>query len=733
MTGNPRDKCRLNVTIRHIRNFPVFLFSGFVLFSSSITAADADEDGDDVLIIQEVEVEEKAPEADEKPERFNLTPAVIKKIDEEPGVNVTTEEILESTPSVRIKKFGSFGSPSLLSIRGSDATHTLVLLDDIPLNDAASGLVDLSTLPSFLLESVSVFRGFTASAPSPFHPGGTVKFVSKRPGPGVHGEVNLKLGVFPLRGNGAAGAGAGQKIKPASSIFRFGAFRQLLLSSSVFNGKVGYLLTGSMQQSEGDFVYYNDNGTVYNPGDDFFLVRNNNHHASVGALLTVLYLPDMWSEVKLSFLEFDRVGGVPGLDVIQAEETRLHNGRQYLGLVYNRFEEYCDFPSFSAKAYLKNSLIQWVDPLGEVSNARQDSRSRSLGSGMGLQGFKQMNPFSTLIWGAGAGFERWDGESRYAKGEGSEQDALRLSAGWNFTCFVTALEKMVELQGSLRFDVIGDRALGGSEQDVNSSNEYFLSPGAGIAVSPFRWISLSLNVSRSHRPATLVELFGNQGFIVGNADLNPEKAVACDVGAVFDLAPFIPVDKFEIEYHYFNNRISNLITFIQNSQKTMVAQNIGSADLSGFELSLAAAFAGMVSLRLGYTFLDPRDRSGIEPYDGRMLPNRPRHDLFFDAGVSRWGVTLSYKLDLLAGGYIDRASLRPISERVLHSVSIEWEPGFLKGFYMGLELWNLGNFVMVERKVSSGDRQYTIREAASDVDGYPLPGLGVYFSAGVKL
>ena len=34
----------------------------------------------------------------------------------------------------------------MISLRGSDATHTLVLLDDIPLNDAASGLVDLSTI-----------------------------------------------------------------------------------------------------------------------------------------------------------------------------------------------------------------------------------------------------------------------------------------------------------------------------------------------------------------------------------------------------------------------------------------------------------------------------------------------------------------------------------------------------------------------------------------------------------
>jgi outer membrane receptor protein involved in Fe transport len=164
----------------------------------------------------------------------------------------------------------------------------------------------------------------------------------------------------------------------------------------------------------------------------------------------------------------------------------------------------------------------------------------------------------------------------------------------------------------------------------------------------------------------------------------------------------------------------------------MVAQNIGRASIRGLELILRVQILGMIKMQMGYTFLDPRDRSGIEPYDGRMLPNRPRHDMFLGGSVSRWSVTLGYRMDLLSGGFIDRASLRPIAERAIHSLSVEWEPGFLKGFVLGMELWNAGNLVLSEREVSSGDRTYAVREAVSDVDGYPLPGLGVYFCAGFK-
>jgi outer membrane receptor protein involved in Fe transport len=697
-----------------------------VLLPRSPKASEEDED-EDVLELPEVQVEDGAAE------RFNLTPAVIESLDDQPGVNVTTEEILESTPSVRVKSFGSYGSPSMISLRGSDATHTLVLLDDIPLNDAASGLVDLSTIPAFHLESLSVFRGFSASVPSPFHPGGVVKFTSRKPEPGIHGEVGLRLGVFPFKGGAGTGSEAKQKAKPASSFFRFGALRQLTLSSSVFNGRLGYLLTGSMEQSEGDFVYFSDNGTVYNRDDDRFLLRQNNHHAALSAMLTLLYLPDMESELKLSLLEFDRAGGSAGLDVIQAEKTRLHTSKQYLSLVYNRYSDFLDFPSFSARTYFKCSSIQWLDPLGEISNARQDSRSRSLGGGAGLSGYFKPAKAAALLWGASAGVEEWDGETRYLRGENQEQDVVRLSAGWNFTFFAAPLGGRLKIQGSLRLDFIGDRVLGDSGDDVESSGAYFLSPGAALELRPWKWLALSASLSRNHRPATLIELFGNRGLVIGNSSLRPEQSVLFDAGAVVDLATVIPVETLEVEYRFFNNRVTDLIAFIQNSQKTMVAQNIGGARINGFELTLKTGFLRTVMIRLGYTLLDPRDTSGIEPYDGNMLPNRPRHDLFFDASLSRWDVTLSYRMDFLSGGSVDRASLHPIAKRLLHSVSIEWEPSLVKGLYLGLEIWNLGNFIMTERQVESGSRQYTIEEAVADVDGYPLPGMAMYVSLGYKM
>ena len=686
------------------------------------------------LEIDEVEVIEDAPNKPMDDERFSLSPVTSEKLGDATGVHVTTEEVLESTPSLRVRKFGSYGSPSFLSIRGSDAAHTLVMLDDIPLNDASTGLVDLSTIPSFLLEDVSVFRGFVASAPSPFSPGGVVKFTSKKPKPGVHGEAGLQLGVYPLRAGSGKGEDADLAFKNASSFFRFGALRKILLSASTFNHRIGFLASGSLENGDGDFAYFSDNGTVYNLTDDSYQDRANNDHTTISALFTLLYLPDAWSEVRVSFLEFDRDSGVPGLDVLQATKTRLRSGRQYLSLSYSRFKEFYNFPSLRAKGYFKSSSTQWLDPGGEISNARQDSRNSSLGGGVGLSGCKLIGSAGTLLWGANGGVERWDGESRYYSGEISGREALRLSVGANATYFVSAAGGIVDLLGALRADFIGDKPLSDPDDDPDgrSVNEYFLSPGGGIKINPFSWVSLSINVSYNHRPASLIELYGNQGVIVGNADLRSERSVSTDLGVAFDFSSLAGVEEFKIEYHFFDNRISDLIVFIQNSQKTMVARNIGKAEIRGAELTLSAKLFSLLGLKLGYTFLDPRDRSGIEPYDGRTLPNRPRHDIFLKASVSRWSVTLSYKLDYLFGGYIDRASLLPIAERDIHSLSVAWDPDFLKGFTMGFELWNLGNLIVIERGITAGERHYTIKEAISDVEGYPLPGFGIYFTAGFK-
>ena len=68
-------------------------------------------------------------------------------------------ELAATAPGVAIRSYGGLGQLSTISIRGSNAGGVRVLLDGIPLDTAAGGGVDLSTIPLHWVDRVEVVRG----------------------------------------------------------------------------------------------------------------------------------------------------------------------------------------------------------------------------------------------------------------------------------------------------------------------------------------------------------------------------------------------------------------------------------------------------------------------------------------------------------------------------------------------------------------------------------------------
>ncbi|TMA13641.1 MAG: TonB-dependent receptor, partial [Deltaproteobacteria bacterium] len=68
-------------------------------------------------------------------------------------------EMLSTAPGVSIHALGGPGQAATLSLRGASADESLVLLDGIPLQGPGGGAVDLSSLPSTILDRMIVSRG----------------------------------------------------------------------------------------------------------------------------------------------------------------------------------------------------------------------------------------------------------------------------------------------------------------------------------------------------------------------------------------------------------------------------------------------------------------------------------------------------------------------------------------------------------------------------------------------
>jgi iron complex outermembrane receptor protein len=635
---------------------------------------------------------------------------------------LTLEDVLESTPSVRVRSFGAPGSPSFLSVRGTAATHTLVVLDGVPLNDAATGFVDLSTVPVTALGKVTVIRGGHASGAGPTHPGGVVLLESLKPAPGLHGGASLTLGLYPL---GPEAGGDGLKLRPARDVFTFGAQRRISLWQSWFGGSFGILAAGAYDSSAGDFAYLSDNGTVYDLSDDRYLARTNNGHEALSALLKLTWIPDMLSQVTLGAVLSSMHDGLPGIDVLPTTRSSLSRSRLNLSLSYRRWsEDLLALPALEASVLCRLTSLAFVDPLAEIALSGTDALSRDLLAGARLAVHDLRRAGVVLGGSLELTWEGWRSTSRL-EGPGAKVTAQRLDVGLEADLTVPLLGSLLVLEASVSADIVHD-VLG----SATGETRLYPSPRAGLAASPLTWLRLTTSVAYAHRPPTFMELFGDGGTFRGNAELDPEHGVTADAGVDAALPEGLAGDlELSLRAALFTSYTVDLIVFIQNSQKTMIATNVEEALMRGLELTARVGWTGWASAELGYTLLDPVDRSGIEPYDGLMMPNRPRHDLFLEAHVGHWGVELSYLMDSISGGFVDRVNLDAISTRTIHTLKLGWAPAFAQGLSLELAWWNMGNAI-VDRSdmLSSTGESYSRRRAVTDVDGYPLPGTALFLT-----
>lgn len=116
---------------------------------------------------------------------------------------------LSGVSGLEVRKYGGSGSLMTFSIRGGNASQSLVAVEDVPLNSAQNGQMDLSLFPASGFDTVDVVKGGGSSIFGANAASGYVNFFSTRPqsssvllssGVGsfgryfLSGEANIKLG-----------------------------------------------------------------------------------------------------------------------------------------------------------------------------------------------------------------------------------------------------------------------------------------------------------------------------------------------------------------------------------------------------------------------------------------------------------------------------------------------------------------------------------------------------------
>lgn len=123
----------------------------------------------------------------EQPRSTVLAPTtVVTRQDIDRWQSTSVNDVLRRLPGVDITQNGGSGQLSSIFIRGTNASHVLVLIDGVRLNLAGvSGSADLSQFPIALVQRVEYIRGPRSAVYGSDAIGGVVNIITTRDHPGT--------------------------------------------------------------------------------------------------------------------------------------------------------------------------------------------------------------------------------------------------------------------------------------------------------------------------------------------------------------------------------------------------------------------------------------------------------------------------------------------------------------------------------------------------------------------
>ena len=164
-----------------------------------------------------------------------------------------------------------------------------------------------------------------------------------------------------------------------------------------------------------------------------------------------------------------------------------------------------------------------------------------------------------------------------------------------------------------------------------------VNPRFGLIVQPVRSTTLKLLYGEAFRAPNAYELYYSGIGQGANPDLQPEKIRTAEIVAehYFD-------KRWRASASVFENRISSLVTAVQNADGEVVFVNGGDARVRGAEVEVEGRWENGTLVRASYTHYASRDNA-----TGQQLENSPRDTVRGKLALPIAGEKLSAGLELL--------------------------------------------------------------------------------------
>ena len=496
-------------------------------------------------------------------------------------------EVLKNRLGIEIRRYGTLGASSYISLRGCSAFQTLVMVDGRPINSISEGMADLGQFPVDNVERIEIVRGPASALYGANALGGVVNIITREAKEEkIAADVNLGLGSFGTQ-IGRLNFGTGHtNIKTYFTI-----------SNNTSNGW------------RKNSAYDNHNFTgrlAYNAG------KAGNFEFRGGYFKGKLGLPGV------NYEEFDPITWKPILLDERYASDPNHNQedeKEYAVLEYSNGGENS---KLLLKAYGSSDQRRDRNP-----DEPRDDFHENITRGVEVQ--------LNTLYGITLGSDFHQDKYR----QRNEINSLTLIGEKNFNQSVF-LQETISLKPFT--------AILGTRYDHHSAYGGQINPSFSLVYQlsqPEESLKLSFNLGRGFRAPTFCDLYQPYTDYViyqaqGNPDLKPERAWSYDIGFEHQLGNLL-LSRLTL----FSTNIEDLIEWAMNPSFIWTPSNVAKAYTQGIEVEFIHQITKGLSQTINYTYAHSAGKGeGDDKYE--IAPYKPHNRVNYRIGYgSNFGLNVS--------------------------------------------------------------------------------------------
>ncbi|MFC1501908.1 TonB-dependent receptor domain-containing protein [bacterium] len=484
----------------------------------------------------------------------------------------TAAEMIETSSGTYLKDYGGFAGIKSLSIRGSENSQVLVLLDGQRLNSSQDGTVDINTIPLEALERIEIIRGGHSAIYGTDAIGGTVQLITRESisPKGYSLGIRSTLGSFGTRGYSIWGS------------HRIGIFQ--------------YFINYNNLHSKGNFPYPD-------PADGKELFRANNDINENSLFIKSKIQISNKGFIKGIYQSLRSKRGAAGSIYWPSPEARRNENKHLISLHFQN--QFTDRFLLKTKAYTQISDHIFEDPNGWPSNSHHENNT----IGFDAQGRWTVLP--NILINLGGEVRNDQVESTDVGTKDRMMKSIFIQSELDMPSIFSIPGNRIKWIPVLRWDHYSDA---GSQ----------VSPKIGMMIKCNKSNTLRIrgNIGQAFRVPTFNDLYWPEDmYTKGNPNLKAEVSTNWDIGFVYQV---FFTGLFQWEMSYFKNDVQNLIQWQPASDWKWSPVNIGKSRITGIENSCTFRFPNNGAyLKASYTWMKAIDNTPGSEFRNNHLIYHP--------------------------------------------------------------------------------------------------------------